>query len=211
MDNLLSFLGLVRKAGKLAIGEEPVGASCRARHCRVLFLAQDAAAPTARRAKHFSEVGQCLLIQLPFDKDALGRALGRSSCAMLAVEDIGFADALVRRLAADDPQYADASERLQIKAQRAAERRREQLQHEKNLRLGRCVKRTPAPKKETKTPAPSETADAAPGSRTQKPCTKTDKPYARSGSRSVRKGTENRFAGSRPVKKGKGSACSKSV
>ena len=39
------------------------------------------------------------------DKDALGRAVGRSSCAMLAVTDIGFAEAIARKLAEGDERF----------------------------------------------------------------------------------------------------------
>ena len=34
MNNALSLLGLARKAGRIEIGEEPVGAACRARRAR---------------------------------------------------------------------------------------------------------------------------------------------------------------------------------
>lgn len=67
----------------------------------------------------------------------MGRALGRSSCAMAAITDVGFADAIVKKLAVMDPEhYEQASQRLQIKARRAMERREEQARHEKNLAPG---------------------------------------------------------------------------
>ena len=43
-------LGLARKAGRLEIGEEPVGAACRARQAKLVLLACDAASNTFRRA-----------------------------------------------------------------------------------------------------------------------------------------------------------------
>lgn len=48
-DPILHLLGLARKAGRLEIGEEPVGAVCRARQARLVLLASDAAANTNRR------------------------------------------------------------------------------------------------------------------------------------------------------------------
>ena len=42
-DPILHLLGLAKKAGRLEIGEEPVGALCRALHARLILLASDAA------------------------------------------------------------------------------------------------------------------------------------------------------------------------
>lgn len=82
--------------------------------------------------------GSCLCLPFPADKDAFGRALGRTSVAMCAVTDIGFAQSLVKKLAAVEPEiYGAAAETLDLKAKRARERKEEQLQHEKNLRQGR--------------------------------------------------------------------------
>ena len=52
-DPILHLLGLAKKAGRLEIGEEPVGAAARAHQARVLLLAADAAPNTVRRAAHF--------------------------------------------------------------------------------------------------------------------------------------------------------------
>ena len=96
-DPILHLLGLAKKAGRLEIGEEPVGAAARAHQARVLLLAADAAPNTVRRAAHFGEAGGALWLQMPFTKAELGEQLGRSSCAMLAVTDFGFAAALAER------------------------------------------------------------------------------------------------------------------
>ena len=50
MDNLPNLLGLIHRAGKLAIGEEPVAALCRDHKAYLLLLAQDAAENSVRRA-----------------------------------------------------------------------------------------------------------------------------------------------------------------
>ena len=138
MNNILSLLGLAKKAGRLEIGEEPVGAAARARDARLILLASDAADNTLRRARHFAEAGACLLAQIPAAKDELGSAVGRTSCAMLAVTDIGFADAVAKKLAAlDEAKYGALSEKLSVKAARAKERKNEQARHDKNLRTGK--------------------------------------------------------------------------
>ena len=144
MDNILHMIGLAFRAGRLEVGEEPVGAVCRARDCRLILVARDAADNTFRRVRHFADAGQCLWISVPYTKDELGSAVGRTSCAMLAVTDIGFAEAIAKKLAAVDPEkYTQTAERLSVKAERAAQRRKEQQAHEKNVKRG-GKKRTPA-------------------------------------------------------------------
>ena len=120
-DPILHLLGLAKKAGRLEIGEEPVGAAARAHQARVLLLA-----------------GGALWLQMPFTKAELGEQLGRSSCAMLAVTDFGFAAALAEKLAArDEERYGPAAQQLRAKADRALMRQREKRQHEKNMRQGK--------------------------------------------------------------------------
>ena len=91
MDDFLRALGLCRRAGRLALGDEPAGTACRAHKCRLLLLAGDAAGNTVRRAEHLAEAGRCPLVRLPWGKETLGAAVGRASCALLAVTDPGLA------------------------------------------------------------------------------------------------------------------------
>ena len=189
IEPVLSLLGIAKKAGRVEIGEEPVGAAARAKKARVILVAADAGPSSQRRAFSFAESGACLCLTVPADKDALGRALGRSSVAMCAVTEIGLAGAIVKKLAALDPErYAPAAQRLEVKALRAAQRRAEQAQHEKNLRRGKKkaapVQAAPAPQAPQK-PEKSARRPRRPGQRPQ--------------------GERPRFAGSRPVHKGKGS------
>ena len=98
-DNILSLLGLALRGGRLVMGEEPVEGVARARDARVLLLASDAADNTRRRIEHFADEGQCMWLWVPFTKEELGRALGRTSVAVAAITDIGLAAAVARRLA----------------------------------------------------------------------------------------------------------------
>lgn len=181
--NILSLLGLSLRGGRLAVGEEPVEAVARARDARVLLLAADAAEGTRRRCEHFAQAGDCLWLQLPFTKAELGRALGRTAVAIAAVTDVGLAAALLHRLAELDPeQYADAADRMDVKARRAAERRAEQA---------------------AKPPAEMPPERAPDGNRPR-----GAKPYRSRPPRDARpkpKAQARPYANSRPVKKGKGS------
>ena len=125
MDNALRMTGLALRAGRLEVGEDPVGEACRRRACRLLLTARDAAEGSLRRAGYFAEEGQCLLLAAPWSKEELGAALGRSSCAMAAVTDLGFAQSIAGKLAEADPAaYGPAVERLERKAERAAQRKK---------------------------------------------------------------------------------------
>ena len=179
-DPFLHLLGLCKKAGRLAVGEEPVGAACRAGQARLTLLARDAAESTRRRGERFSENGHAVYLEVPFSKEELGAALGRTSCALLAVTDAGFAAALCEKLSAQDPdRYAAAAQPLRRKADRVLQRQRERRQHEKNLRQGKRKPWVPPPqppdhaenrpRKETRhAPAsahPTPAANPNPGSR----------------------------------------------
>ena len=199
-DNILSLLGLALRGGRLVMGEEPVEGVARARDARVLLLASDAADNTRRRIEHFADEGQCMWLRVPFTKEELGRALGRTSVAVAAITDIGLAAAVARRLAELDPaRYGESAARLDVKAQRAAERRAEQLAHEKNLRQGKKrVKKVPPPE-EAPPPKPvrSRIAGSPSGSQPKSRPSKGNRPKPRA--------KPNPYAHSRPVKKGKGS------
>ena len=205
-NRILSLLGLALRGGNLAVGEEPVEAVARARDARVLLLASDAADNTRRRVEHFAEAGQCLWLRIPFTKAELGRAVGRSSAAVTAVTDIGLANTIVHRLAELDPvKYDEAAARLELKAKRAAERRAEQLAHEKNLRTGKRKPKKAAPPEE-----PAAPKAAAPSRKPRTSVRPGDEDAPRR--RKSRSSKENRpkprtdpYAHSRPVKKGKGS------
>ncbi|MBR4098997.1 MAG: 50S ribosomal protein L7 [Clostridium sp.] len=154
-DPVLHLIGLAHKAGRLEIGEEPVGAVCRSRHAKLILLASDAAPNTCRRAAHFGQAGNALFLHLPFTKAELGFRLGRSSCAMLALTDSGFAAAIVEKLAVRDPEYyGPAAQQLRVKADRAYQRQREKRQHEKNLRAGKKKPWAPPPKASPSPPSP---------------------------------------------------------
>ena len=71
MDKLLNLIGLAKKAGKLEVGEEPVGAAARSKHARLILIASDAADNTRRRALHFGEAGECICLEIPPTKEDL--------------------------------------------------------------------------------------------------------------------------------------------
>lgn len=132
-------LGIARKAGRVEVGEEPAGSAARSGHARVILVACDAADNSVRRAAHFAEGAKIPWLHTPLSKAEMGGAVGRTSCAMLAVTDFGLAAAIAGKLAAGDPErYGEAAAALDGKAARAIQRQREKRAHEKKLqRAGR--------------------------------------------------------------------------
>ena len=197
MNKVLGLLGLAKKAGQLEVGEEPTGAAARAKDARLLLIASDAADNSYRRLRHFADAGACLYAKLPCTKDELGSALGRTACAMVAVTDVGFAEAVAKKLAEDNAEaYGEIAEKLSVKAQRAAERRKEMEQHEKNVRTGK-KKASPKEKSEEK---PKAQKPKVPPRRAE-----TQKEREKRRREGEKRERAKRFEGARPVKFGKGS------
>ena len=119
-DKLLGLLGLAKKGGRLQSGEEPVGAAAQAGHARLILLASDAAENSRRRAGHFAQLHGTPLHVLPYDKATLGAAVGRGTCAMLALTDVRLAlsAALAMGLPEDSPTVVELRDRCSRVGQR---------------------------------------------------------------------------------------------
>ena len=136
MDKALNYLSLARKAGRLELGEEPAGAAARAQHARLIVVASDASDHTWRRAKSFVAGTQQQCIKVPFSKDELGMAIGRSSLAIAAFTDPALALAFVKALEPQD-MYKETLENLDKRTQRVQQRQAEARAHQRNKRLGK--------------------------------------------------------------------------
>ena len=132
----LGLLSISRKGGNLVLGEEQVGAMCRANRARLVLMASDASPHAARRAKSFVAGTAQPLLTLPYSKDELGDALGTTSCALAAITDVRLAQAFVKTLDAPE-QYAALLQDLEIRVQRVEKRRAEEKAHRRNVRFGK--------------------------------------------------------------------------
>ena len=134
MDKALNYLALARKGGMAELGEEPVGGAARAGKAYVILVASDAGDHTWRRAKAFAAGTDQQAIRLPYTKDELGMAIGRSALAIAAITDVQMALALASSL----PQApAESLQILQQKADKAKKRQAEAKAHKKNVRIGK--------------------------------------------------------------------------
>lgn len=136
MDKALNYLALARKAGRVELGEEPVGAAARALHACLIVVASDASDHTWRRALSFTEGTSQQCLRVPFDKDRLGQTTGRTSLAIAAFTDPALALAFVQAL--EDPEkYGPVLQALENRTQRLRQRQKEAKAHEKNKKAGK--------------------------------------------------------------------------
>ena len=136
MDKALNYLALARKAGRIELGEEPVGACARAQKARLVVVASDATDHTWRRAKSFVAGTQQQCIRLAYTKDELGQAIGRTELALAAITDPAMALAFVKALG-NDEKYKDVLLDLENRTKRVQKRQAEAKAHLKNKRMGR--------------------------------------------------------------------------
>lgn len=113
----------MRRAGRLEIGEMAVGDAVKAGHVRVLCMASDASDNARKRARGWLEGRRALYVELPYTKEELSSALGKSGCSMAACTDFGLASAFLKALAEKDEAYAELSAEMARRSAKAAYRK----------------------------------------------------------------------------------------
>lgn len=136
MDKALNYLALARKAGLIELGEEPVGAAARAQKARLVIVAGDASDHTWRRALSFVAGTSQQCLRLPFTKDEMGLAAGRTSLAIAAFTDSALALAFVKALGQPE-KYSKVLADLEERTQRVRQRQKEAKAHQRNKQLGK--------------------------------------------------------------------------
>ncbi len=119
MNNAFGLLGLARRAGKLAYGEDMTSLAVRDKKARAICTASDA----TERVVNFAESSGVPHLPLSITKNELGALIGRATCAQLAILDIGIAAAVAEKLSAENPDYQNVSETLSALAVRAKKRK----------------------------------------------------------------------------------------
>ena len=123
MDKALGYLGLMRKANAVAIGETDTGAAAKSGKAVLICLASDASDNARKRAETFAHARAVPIVRLPYEKQTISDLVGKAGCSMLAVTDIGFAAAFAAALAdgaeASDHTLADALRAQQTRRKRS--------------------------------------------------------------------------------------------
>ena len=146
MHKALNYMSLARRGGRIELGEEPCGGAARAGHARLIIVASDASPHTWRRAKSYTAGTDQQCMKVPFSKDELGEAIGRTSLAMAAFTDPALALAFVKALDWQE-EYREVLENLELKTKRVRQRQGEAKAHQRNVRTGK-VRKAPVTKKD---------------------------------------------------------------
>lgn len=136
-DKALNFLGLMRKANAVQIGETDTGAAARAMAAKLVVLASDASDNARSRAKGFVYGRNIPMIVSPFSKEEISGHVGKPGCSMLAITDIGFADAFMKLLMQISDSYTPTAETISIELAKAKQRKKEKSAHDRNKKSGK--------------------------------------------------------------------------
>lgn len=97
MDNILGFIGLAKRAGKVSAGEFICSKSIKDRSAKLIVIAQDASENTKKTlmdsCRHYRV--EYLLFS---DKDHLGQYTGGGSKAVISINDENFAKSLKEKI-----------------------------------------------------------------------------------------------------------------
>ena len=132
----LNYLSLACKAGKAELGEEPVGDMARTGKAYLIMVAADASDHTWRRAKAYAAGTEQQCVHLPFPKEELGMAVGRTSLAIAALTDAAMALALLKSLPNPEA-YMASIEVLDAKSKKLKKRQDEAKAHRRNVKKGK--------------------------------------------------------------------------
>jgi len=117
-DHNLQLLGIMNKAGLLAIGGDAAGAAARAGKATLVISASDASENALRRAQYFTKTSNAAYIVVPYTKFELGHVTGRGSPGTVAVLDVGLAAGFVKGLAETEPErYGEIAKQLMEKVE----------------------------------------------------------------------------------------------
>lgn len=132
----LNYLSLAKKARLAELGEEPVGDVARTGKAYLIAVAADASDHTWRRAKAYAAGTEQQCVRLPYSKDKMGLAVGRTSLAIAAVTDAALALALLKSLPQPE-RYEKSIQMLEEKSKKLKKRQQEAKAHQRNVRKGK--------------------------------------------------------------------------
>lgn len=97
MNNILSYLGLSMRAGKLVSGDESVMKCIRAGTAKLVIVAEDASGNTVKKFTDKCRYYNVPIVQC-FSRYDLGRSIGREHRVIVAVTEQGFAQMIQNAL-----------------------------------------------------------------------------------------------------------------
>ncbi|MBQ3970018.1 MAG: ribosomal L7Ae/L30e/S12e/Gadd45 family protein [Clostridia bacterium] len=99
-SNALGFLGLIRRAGKLTIGCDPIVDSMKKGTAKLVLMASDISPNTKKTILRNSKEYGVHTIIVKCSKEELSFAVGKLA-AVVSVDDEGFAEGIKKKLTDD--------------------------------------------------------------------------------------------------------------
>ncbi len=97
MERILQLIGLAKRAGKITAGTELVEKEISRGRAKLLILATDISPEVKKNLLYICEKAQIASIIL-CDKITLGLCIGKGQRVALAIQDRGFADAIMKEV-----------------------------------------------------------------------------------------------------------------
>ncbi len=97
VNKVCSLLGLAMRAGKCKVGEDAVLLSVRSGHATLVVMADDTGSATRKKLTDKCTTYQVQL-RMYGNRESLGSCIGKESRVSIAIEDEGFAKALLKLL-----------------------------------------------------------------------------------------------------------------
>lgn len=101
MNKVINMISLAQKAGKIKSGEENVLNIIKQKKAEIVFLAEDISDNTAKRICDKANYRDIPVYRI-FDRDTLGRAIGKKERAVVAITDKNFAGGIIKILRGEE-------------------------------------------------------------------------------------------------------------
>ena len=121
-DNILSFIGLARRAGSAELGAEKVYEMASIGKAKMVLLADDISGNTVKAVNNTCAHKEIPVVKAGCSMDVLGPAVGFKQCGVITITDIGFAQSLAEKMG-----LSDVAELL--KGKKAREKKRFEKKH----------------------------------------------------------------------------------
>ena len=130
-DKAKRYMGLARKAGLLALGEDRCMEALGEGKAKLLLLAADASPGATKKAQAGLRGHRAVLDTLPWEREELGAALGKPGCGMICFTDPGLAASFAAAMAEELPQWADTAALLSRREDKMRRRKAAPRKHER--------------------------------------------------------------------------------
>lgn len=121
-NKILGTLNISKKAGKLLMGADVCFTALEDNKARLVLISNDCSRNSVKRIIQMAEENGTPLVTLDFDKETLGKSLGKATVAIMAVTDTGLASSIGKNIAQLNPDKQAVSDTLDLKLKRQKER-----------------------------------------------------------------------------------------